>query len=517
MSASRRREREHLAPPTTNQERGRRRRTRVHPRVVQREVLARERHVLTAEQRFHHPHRLRQTRDAHRRGVESDPGPFVLRRGMARADSELEPAVRDGVERGGLVREHERIAEVVVAHERAQLQAAGCRRGRGQRGERRDELVEMVGDGQHVEAEVFHPAGRLGPVGCGSHRHPEPKGAHHRTLRADGMEQLVRQRPRATPARIEAPATEADVVDLVRRAGTDGLAVRPAGSRHSFTPLCATDGVAVDLHALAGVESVDPAAHTATVLGGTRLADIGAPLRAAGLALHNQGDVDTQTITGAIGTGTHGTGPTLGNLSSAVVGVRIVTADGEVRACSAEKAPDLYEAARLSLGALGIITAVTISCLDAYNLYERTWFESADVALPQLADRIAETRHYEFWWHPARDLIENKALDMTAGEPDPLPDRKRERIDHSYIVFPSTRDLRFNEMEYAVPAEQGPACFAQVRTLIQDRYPRAPVAHRVPHPRRRRRLALARARPRHRHDLRARGRDAPVRVAVSRL
>ena len=100
--------------------------------------------------------------------------------------------------------------------------------------------------------------------------------------------------------------------------------MRPAGSRHSFTPLCATDGVAVDLHGLAGVEAIDVDARTATVLAGTRLSAIGDELRAAGLALHNQGDVDTQTVSGATGTGTHGTGPDLGNLSTAIVAVRIV-------------------------------------------------------------------------------------------------------------------------------------------------------------------------------------------------
>ena len=113
-------------------------------------------------------------------------------------------------------------------------------------------------------------------------------------------------------------------------AAVDGLSVRPAGSRHSFTPLCATDGVAVDLHGLSGVEAIDVEACTATVLAGTRLSEIGDELRAAGLALHNQGDVDTQTVSGATGTGTHGTGPDLGNLSTAISAVRIATADGEI-------------------------------------------------------------------------------------------------------------------------------------------------------------------------------------------
>jgi FAD/FMN-containing dehydrogenase len=260
------------------------------------------------------------------------------------------------------------------------------------------------------------------------------------------------------------------VVAAVQRAVDEGLTLRPAGSRHSFVPLCATDGVALDLHGLAGIESVDPDARTVTVLGGTRISALGEPLRHAGLALHNQGDVDTQTVTGAIGTGTHGTGPGLRNLSSAVVGARVVTATGEVVLCTPTERADLYEAARLSLGALGVITAVTIRCEPAYNLHERIWFEGPDESLSRLAERIAATRHYEFWWHPHRDLFEHKALEPTTDPPDPLPDRKRERIDESHLVFPSVRERRFNEMEFAVPAAAGEACFRQIRTLVQSRF-----------------------------------------------
>lgn len=273
----------------------------------------------------------------------------------------------------------------------------------------------------------------------------------------------------ATPERVESPATEAEVQDLVRRAAADRLAVRPAGTRHSFTPLCATDGVAVDLHHLTGIERID--GTTATVLGGTPIHAIGDELRAAGLALHNQGDIDVQTVTGATGTGTHGTGPTLGNLSSAVCGLRIVTADGELRCCSPALEPDLFEAGRLSLGALGIVTALTFACVPAYNLHERVWFEGPDESFAAIGERIAATRHYEFFWYPARDLFEHKSLAPTGAAPDPLPDRKREYVDHSHRVFPSVREMRFNEMEYAVPAEAGVECFSEIHTLMRRKYP----------------------------------------------
>ncbi|MDZ4826175.1 MAG: D-arabinono-1,4-lactone oxidase [Actinomycetota bacterium] len=274
---------------------------------------------------------------------------------------------------------------------------------------------------------------------------------------------------RATPVRVEAPRTEAEVQDLVRRAAADGLAVRPAGTRHSFVPLCATDGVAVDLYHLTGVERID--GDVATIAGGTRIADIGETLRAAGLSLHNQGDIDVQTVTGAIGTGTHGTGPTLGNLPSGVCGLRVVTGSGDLVECSPTTEPDLFEAARLSLGALGIITAVSFRCLPAYNLHERIWFEGPDESLAAITERVAATRHYEFFWHPSRDLFEHKTLAVTDAEPDLLPDRKREYVDHSHRVFPSVREAKFNEMEYSIPADAGIACFTEIRALMQECYP----------------------------------------------
>jgi len=266
---------------------------------------------------------------------------------------------------------------------------------------------------------------------------------------------------------------------VVRAASRNGRTVRPAGSRHSFTPLCATDGIALDLHRISGIERID--GDTVTVLGGTRLAALGAPLRAAGLALHNQGDVDTQTITGAIGTATHGTGPALGNLSTAVCGLRMVTAAGDVVECSATANADVFEAGRCSLGAIGVITAVTLRCVPAYNLHERIWFAGPDESLQQLDANVAATRHYEFFWYPFRDLFEHKALHPTDAAPDPMPDRKRERIDHSYRVFPSVRNLRFNEMEYAIPAEAGPACFAEIRSLMRARHTQVqwPVEYRT--------------------------------------
>lgn len=276
---------------------------------------------------------------------------------------------------------------------------------------------------------------------------------------------------RATPVALAAPRSEDELAEVVRRAADEGRTVRPVGSGHSFSPLVPTDGVIVSLEHLAGVLAVDPDAGVAEVAAGTRIADLGDPLLAAGVALPNQGDIDRQAIAGACGTGTHGTGPTLPCLSAGVVGARVVLASGDLLDCDADHHPELFAATRLSLGATGVVTRLRVRVRPAYRLHERTWTEDPADTLAALDERIAATRHYEFFWVPGRDRCLSKALDETDAEPDELPDRRYERVDHSHRVFPSVRDDRFEEMEYAVPAEAGPACFAAVRDLYRERHP----------------------------------------------
>ncbi len=273
-------------------------------------------------------------------------------------------------------------------------------------------------------------------------------------------------RIRCSPAEHPVPRTDDEVATIVRDAADAGRIVRMRGTGHSNTALCATDGVLVAPEGLAGIETIAPDRSTATVGSGTVLADLAAALQAEGLALHNLGDIDVQTIGGATGTGTHGTGPALGNVATAIVGARIVTADGAITTCSPEERPELFAAARVSLGGVGIVTALTLAVVPTYRLHERIWHGPGGEVLGTLADHIAATRHYEFFWFPHRDLVEHKALAFTEADPDPLADRKRERIDHWNAILPSRRELRFNEMEYSVPAVAGPACFAALRTWM---------------------------------------------------
>ena len=286
----------------------------------------------------------------------------------------------------------------------------------------------------------------------------------------------------AHPRAIVAPATEDALVRAVRQARREDAVVRVVGTGHSFVPLCATDGLLLSLDGLQGVVATDPPAGRATVWAGTKISRLGAPLLEAGLALENQGDIDTQALAGAVSTGTHGTGPTLGNMSTQVAGLRLVLADGDILDCSAEREPEVFRAARVSLGLFGVIARITVRALPAYRLHERTWIAGVEETFGQLDDLVATNRHCEFFWDPREDACALKTLNPTDAAPQVLADAaaargrlaryvQPERVDWSHRIFPSERTFRFNEMEFAVPAAHGPDCFAELRQLMRERHP----------------------------------------------
>ena len=288
-------------------------------------------------------------------------------------------------------------------------------------------------------------------------------------------------RVRCQPAEGARPKSEEEVASLVKRAAAQGLRVRVAGSGHSFMPVVATDGLLLSLEELAGIESHDLSRAQATVRAGTVLTALGAPLRALGLAMANLGDVDVQALGGAFGTGTHGTGRGLGSLSTQVVGLRGVDARGEIVEWSDASEPERMDAARVSLGLLCVVTALRLQLVPAYRLHERTWRSGLDPAMELLDARIRENRHYEFFWLPSLDRFEHKALNPTQAAADDLPDAPGERIGHSARIIPSVRELKFNEMEYSVPASQGRECFLAVREQMRSAHPEVvwPVEYRT--------------------------------------
>lgn len=282
------------------------------------------------------------------------------------------------------------------------------------------------------------------------------------------------------PRTVATPTDEAAIITLLKQASAAQNTVRVVGTGHSFTPLCASDQFLVSLDGLQGL--VTTAHDTATFWAGTKLHQVGEPLWAAGLAMANMGDIDRQALAGAVSTGTHGTGPTLGSIATQVVGLRLALASGEIVDCSPTQEPTLFKAAQVSMGALGIITQVTLRCLPAYRLHERTWVAGFEECMSQLAELIATNRHFEFFWVPSEDVCAMKSLNPTTAEQLAAPYHpsvtgrltryvRDEKIDRSYRIFPSERNLKFNETEFAIPAVNGPDCLREIRQLMQHRYP----------------------------------------------
>ena len=275
----------------------------------------------------------------------------------------------------------------------------------------------------------------------------------------------------ATPARITKVRDEADVVAAVREAGAQDRRVRCVGAAHSHAPLVGTDGMILDLEELSGVVSVDTEAGEARIRAGTRIHALGPALREHGAALLNQGDIDRQAIAGAVATGTHGTGPTLRNFSAAVRGARLVLASGEVVDCDAGHDPELFQAARLSLGALGVVTELRLAIRPAYRLEERMWLEDLDTVLDRLDERTTATRHFEFFWTPGRSRAVCKALDETDAEPRYPLAEEGARLAWSYDVYANDRPDKHSEMEYSVRTEDGVACLREIRELVARDFP----------------------------------------------
>jgi len=273
------------------------------------------------------------------------------------------------------------------------------------------------------------------------------------------------------PARIAAPDDEAGVVAAVREAVRTGLRIRSVGAAHSHAPLVPTDDLLVDTRRLSGVISVDPAAGTARVRAGTRIADLGRPLRDASVALHNQGDIDRQAIAGATATGTHGTGRALRNLSASVLGTRLVLHDGSVVECDAGREPELHAASRLSLGAFGVATELVLAVRPAYRLAESMWLEPLDDVLDRIEALTAATRHFEVFWKPGSRRAACKALEETDAEPVYPLAAEGSRRAWSYEVLPNDRPDKHTEMEYSVPAHRGPDCLRALRELVAGSFP----------------------------------------------
>ncbi len=313
---------------------------------------------------------------------------------------------------------------------------------------------------------------------------------------------------RGEPRVMVAPDGVAELTRLIGQYAREGRHVRVVGAGHSFTPLAQTDDVLLSLDGVQGVQAIDEAAGTATVLGGTRLKMLGAALLARGLAQENLGDIDAQSIAGAISTGTHGTGVGFGSLSTQVVGLTLVTANGELLECSPDRNPDIFKAAQVSLGALGVIASVTLRVVPAKRLHYKVRRLPVADCLANVEQYKRENTHFEFFWMPYTKWAQAKFLNETNeqatggnlwGEFNKIvlengvywglselcrlaPSLSRtvsgvsasaissvDQVDYSHRLFATPRVVRFQEMEYNLPAESFVAALTEIQAMLAER------------------------------------------------
>lgn len=265
--------------------------------------------------------------------------------------------------------------------------------------------------------------------------------------------------------------SQQEVVRAVGLAAEKKLHLRTLGAGHSSSDLVPSNQLLLDLEGWKGLIGHDPIRSRARLRTGMTVGEVGEACHQVGLALHNTGDVDVQTLAGAISTGTHGSGHKLKNLSSILVGATLVDGQGQVQRKSQEQDPEFFQALRVSLGCLGILTEVEVQLMPSYRLRRREWCTNADRALPHLAELIERHRNFDFYWYPRSDEIKLRTLDEPPHTPEVTFARcVQDETDWSYKALPRNRTLRFEEMEYALPAEAGPACFEELRLQIKKKY-----------------------------------------------
>ncbi|MGW2817082.1 D-arabinono-1,4-lactone oxidase [Streptomyces sp. NPDC001415] len=311
----------------------------------------------------------------------------------------------------------------------------------------------------------------------------------------------------ARPTREVSPASAAELADAVRRAAEDGLTVKAVGTGHSFTAAAATDGVLIRPDLLTGIRELDRAAMTVTVEAGTPLKRLNAALAREGLSLTNMGDIMEQTVAGATSTGTHGTGRDSASIAAQIKGLELVTADGSLLTCSEKENPEVFAAARIGLGALGVVTAITFAVEPVFLLTAREEPMAFDKVTADFDELFTENEHFEFYWFPHTGNCNTKRNNRSAGPAAP-PGRlsgwiedefmsnglfqvvcslgravpatipsiakvssralsARTYTDIPYKVFTSPRRVRFVEMEYALPREAVIGALREVKALVE--------------------------------------------------
>ena len=311
----------------------------------------------------------------------------------------------------------------------------------------------------------------------------------------------------ARPQRIVSPGSVEELAAVVRQAAEAGQTVKAVGTGHSFTATAATDGVLIRPDRLTAVRSVDPAAGTVTVEAGLPLHRLNRLLDASGLSLTNMGDIMEQTVAGAVSTGTHGTGRASASVAAQITALEMVLADGSVLTCSADENPDVFASARVGLGALGVISAITFAVEPSFLLTAREEPMTFDRVTAGFDQLVADNEHFEFYWFPHTEGCVTKRNNRSAGPAAPLPALRgwiddellsngvfqaacalgkavpatipgiarissralsaRTYTDTAYRVFTSPRRVRFVEMEYAVPREAAVTALRELKRTVE--------------------------------------------------
>ncbi|MBF9071508.1 FAD-binding protein [Streptacidiphilus sp. NEAU-YB345] len=311
----------------------------------------------------------------------------------------------------------------------------------------------------------------------------------------------------ARPRRVVTPGSAAELAEAISAAAADDLTVKAVGTGHSFTSIAATDGVLVRPDRMTGIREIDHEGGTVTVESGLPLEQLNRLLEQAGLALTNMGDIMVQTVAGATSTGTHGTGRASGSLAAQIKALEIVLADGTIAQCSPTENAELFQGARLGLGALGVVSAITFGVEPAFLLAAHEAPMSFDEVSGRFDELADGNEHFEFYWFPHTEGCTTKRNNRSEGPAAPLPNFRRwldddfvsntvwegacrvgralpgtiptiakiaskawsERTytDTSYKVFTSPRRVRFVEMEYAVPREAATTVLRELKRLVE--------------------------------------------------
>ncbi len=312
---------------------------------------------------------------------------------------------------------------------------------------------------------------------------------------------------RCAPALLAHPASIEELSGAIERAGREGWTVRVAGAGHSFSDIACTDGLMLVLDRLTGILDIDRSSGLVRVQAGITIRELSRRLAPHGLALENLGDIDVQTVAGAISTATHGTGSRLRNLSSQVSELTLVLADGSTLLCSLERDPEIFRAAQVGLGALGVIAEATLRCVPAFTLRGVDAPAPLEHVLERFEELASNNDHFEFFVFPHAHTALTRTNNRTHDAPRPrsrasayvndvlltnhafelfcragrrLPGRipqfnrlvtrlagRSVRVDRSAEIFASPRLVRFTEMEYALPRQHTPQAVRRVMELVE--------------------------------------------------